>query len=471
MTTFIDLWRPSGEVDRKTYVLVGVVAFFLKNNIDRLVAAWGFHHYWGFFNYWVPLASVGRITQLSRRDASFLATMVAIALPFVWLGVAMTVKRLRSAALSAWWVIFFFFPFVNLLFFLVLSLWPEKSINHREHPSASLRAGSVTQRKTTEGFLARVVPESALGSAAVSFLITVPAGLLMAILGARLLASYGWGLFVALPFVMGFSAAVVYGIRRPRSPKECVCVACLSVALMGVGLLAFAVEGLVCLIMAMPIALPLAAFGGIFGYFVQRWRWSQAGAPAFLCMLMLFVPGLQWSEHVAPGPNPTFVVRSAVEINAPPETVWQKVIAFSEIPPPKEWIFRAGVAYPIRAEIAGHGPGAERHCVFSTGAFVEPIEIWDEPRLLKFSVSANPPPMEEWTPYAHLDTPHLHGFLVSNGGQFLLTPLPNGGTRLEGTTWYRHGLAPAGYWRIWSDMIIHKIHMRVLDHIKQESEK
>jgi hypothetical protein len=59
----------------------------------------------------------------------------------------------------------------------------------------------------------------------------------------------------------------------------------------------------------------------------------------------------------------------------------------------------------------------------------------------------------------------------SAGGQFLLTPLPGGRTRLEGTTWYRHGLAPAEYWRLWSDEIIHKIHMRVLKHIKEEAEK
>jgi hypothetical protein len=141
-----------------------------------------------------------------------------------------------------------------------------------------------------------------------------------------------------------------------------------------------------------------------------------------------------------------------------------------EIPPPKEWMFRAGIAYPIRAEILGHGPGAQRRCVFSTGAFVEPIEVWDEPHQLKFSVSSNPAPMEEWTPYAHIEPPHLHGFLMSNGGQFLLTALPNGGTRLEGTTWYRHTLWPAAYWRLWSDAISHQIHLRVLRHIRDEAE-
>jgi hypothetical protein len=235
-------------------------------------------------------------------------------------------------------------------------------------------------------------------------------------------------------------------------------------------LLALAVDGIFCLVMAMPIALPLAAIGGSFGYLVLRRHWLQEGTPAFLSVLLVFVPGVQWMEHVvAPAPS-VYEVRTAVDIQASPENVWQQVVAFAEIPPPKESMFRAGIAYPIRAEIVGSGPGAKRHCVFSTGAFVEPILVWDEPHLLKFSVTSNPAPMEEWTPYAHIEPPHLHGFLMSNGGQFLLTPLPNGGTRLEGTTWYRHSLWPAAYWRLWSDAIIHQIHLRVLRHIRDEAE-
>jgi hypothetical protein len=459
---FVDLWRPSGSVDRKSYVLVGALAFLLKNNLDRFVAAYFFHRYWGFLNYWIPVAGVRRITSLHGREAVFLETMVAIALPFVWLGVVMTLKRLRSAALPIPLVILFFFPFVNLLFFLALGLWPEQTHETPDH----------TPRRTpSETWLARVVPHTALGSAAISLLLTVPAGVLLAVLGSRLLVTYGWGLFIALPFAMGFCAAVVYGVQRPRSLRGCVGVACLSVAVLGASLLAFAIEGLICLIMAMPIAVPVAAFGGACGYVMQRRHWSQTGVPAFLSLFLLVTPSVQWTEHSLPRSNATFVARSAVEIEAPPEEVWKQVIAFSEIPPPEEWLFRAGIAYPIRAEITGRGVGAERHCVFSTGAFVEPIEVWEEPHRLKFSVTANPPPMQEWSPYARLDTPHLHRFLVSSGGQFLLTPLPNGRTRLEGTTWYRHGLGPASYWRLWSDLIIHKIHLRVLNHIKGEAER
>jgi hypothetical protein len=133
-------------------------------------------------------------------------------------------------------------------------------------------------------------------------------------------------------------------------------------------------------------------------------------------------------------------------------------------------LFRAGIAYPIRAQITGQGPGAVRNCIFSTGPFVEPIEIWDEPRLLRFGVTANPAPMQEWTPYAHIEPPHLHGYFVSEKGQFLLTPLAGGRTRLEGTTWYRHTMWPAAYWHLWSDYIIHRIHLRVLNHIREEVE-
>jgi len=435
---FADLWKPSGPIDRQVYIVVGFIGFAVKHNMDRLVATVLFHRKWELLNYWIPLNTAVRVTQLSRSEARFLATMVAISLPFVWIGVAMTIKRLRSAGLPLSLILLFFVPFLNLAFFLLLCLIPER---------ASLTENPATSRIRSSR-LAAIVPESASGSALFSLLFTVPAGLAFVTIGTRFLVNYGWGLFVAIPFTMGFAAALSYGIHQPRSLAGCIGVACLSNVLLGLALLAFAFEGIICLMMAMPIALPLACFGGVFGYLLQRWRWFQSGAPAFLSALLLVVPGIQDVEHlVAPTP-PVYIVRSAINIHASPEKVWRQVVAFSEIAPPREWVFRAGIAYPIRAEIIGSGPGAERHCVFSTGAFVEPIQDWDEPHRLKFSVTSNPAPMQEWTPYSHLDPAHLHGFLKSNGGQFLLTALPNGATRLEGTTWYVHGLWPAAYWRL-----------------------
>jgi hypothetical protein len=147
------------------------------------------------------------------------------------------------------------------------------------------------------------------------------------------------------------------------------------------------------------------------------------------------------------------------------------VIGFSELPPPSDWMLRTGIAYPVRAEIRGRGPGAIRHCIFTTGPFVEPIEVDDAPHLLRFSVSEQPPAMREWSLWPGLAPPHIDHYLVSTGGQFLLTELPGGRTRLEGTTWYHHRIWPAAYWRLYSDEIIHRIHMRVLEHVKRLSEE
>lgn len=456
--TFADLWRPSGTVDRKTYALVGLIGFACKHNMDRAVATLIFHRPWGLFNYWVPLRDVERITNLRSADALFLEGMLAFALPFIWVGVVMTLKRLRSAQLPTGLIVLFFVPFANLLFFLLLCIIPERT------------NAPIVPQPSNESWFVYLVPESAWGSAGVSLLVTVPLGLGILRLGTGVLQTYGWGVFVALPFTMGFGAGLIYGIRRNRGLKGYLTVAALSILMLGLGVLGLAVEGLVCLLMAAPIAAPIAMFGGACAYFIQTQVWPRKNEPVLACALLLFAPGVQTLEHFMHRPAEEFVVRSSIDIQASPEEVWKQVVAFSQIPSPSELMFRAGIAYPIRAEINGRGQGAERHCIFSTGAFVEPIQIWDEPHLLKFTVTSNPPPMEEWTPYGHIDTPHLHGFLESEGGQFLLTRLPDGNTRLEGTTWYQHGLWPAAYWRLWSDPIIHQIHMRVLRHIKDEAE-
>src|SRR5713226_7179344 len=134
-----DLWRSSGTIDRGPYALVGLIGFALKHNLDRLVATFVFHRPWGLFNYWVPVRNVTRITALGGADAVFLATMVALALPFVWVGVTLTAKRLRSADLPSALVLLFFVPFVNLLFFLFMSLMPARNgvVTDQERPKGS----------------------------------------------------------------------------------------------------------------------------------------------------------------------------------------------------------------------------------------------------------------------------------------------------------------------------------------------
>ncbi len=280
-----------------------------------------------------------------------------------------------------------------------------------------------------------------------------------ALLAAR--GFYGLTLFLVFPFVLG---AVTVWIAKPRTGgRAALWGLAASFAAIGVSVL-IGMEGLGCLIMFMPLALPLGALGGCMAFHAAR---SGIGARGAGMLLLIPPASLTWDAKAHP---PLYEVRSAIEIAAPAERVWSHVVTFSDLPEPAEWYFHTGLAYPQRARIEGSGGGAIRYCEFSTGAFVEPIETWDEPRLLAFRVTDNPPPMREWSPYATVTPKHLHGYLISKRGQFRLTPLAGNRTLLEGTTWYQHGLWPAPYWRWWSDAIIHRIHLRVLRHIQTLAE-
>src|SRR5215813_10343965 len=156
--TSANLLRPTGTIVLGPYALVGVVGFALKHNLDRLVATFGFHRPWGVFNYWAPVRDAAGITALTKDDIIFLGTMLALALPFIWVGVVLTLKRLRSARLPAPLVALFFVPFLNLVFFLLLCLWPKHDAEQSE------------PEKPSGWSLARIVPESRLGSAALAVL-------------------------------------------------------------------------------------------------------------------------------------------------------------------------------------------------------------------------------------------------------------------------------------------------------------
>jgi hypothetical protein len=425
----------------------------LKVNVDRLIAA--LHgRYWDPVHYWIP--SDVPLRDLSRDDVLLYLTLAAVAVPFVTAGVLLTLRRLRDAGLPAWPVALFFVPFVNILLFLVLCTLPTKTA----------RANAVDVRVRT---LDRLIPDGKWASAAAGLAFTALLSVLLTLLGTVVLETYGWGLFVGIPFMSGVLSALVFGYHEPRSAGSCVAVAVTSVWLASLLLIGLAVEGAVCILMAAPLAMVVAALGGLVGYGLQRHGPRPRSSGAY-SVLILALPALLGAE-TASGPSPVVAsVRTSIVVNAPPTVVWRHVVSFTELPLPKELLFRAGIAYPTSARIEGHGVGAVRRCRFSTGDFVEPITRWDEPWLLAFSVTSQPAPMRELSPWGDIHPPHLDGFLLSRRGQFRLRALPGGRTLLEGTTWYENRMWPAAYWQAWSDQLIHQIHRRVLEHVARQAE-
>ena len=444
-----ELWfglhRP---VTQRPYVLTGFGLMILKYAIE----AFSIYHYTGriypprdFLN---PLLSI-RQTYLAPPAPDWLGwALLILSIPFLWIAITMCVRRSIDAGRSPWLGLLVFVPVLNLIWMLLLCALPS-----RPRPVEMFESDAM---ETEHRF------RSALFGVGVSILV----GIVMLAISVYGLGDYGIGLFMGTPIMVGAVSAYLYNRPVPRGLAGSLFVAMLAISVCGLALLVIAVEGVLCLAMVFPIAAFMGMLGGLVGYAI-----AQIGPrrPATFGLPMIALPILMGAESLY-REVPLYEVRSVVEIDARPEEVWPHVVGFSELPDPPNWFFRLGIAYPMRATIKGTGVGAVRHCEFSTGPFVEPITVWDEPRRLAFDVASQPPPMNELSPYRHVHPPHLDGYLRCKRGEFRLVELPGGRTRLEGSTWYEYEIYPQDYWTLWSDLLIHRIHRRVLDHIKRLSE-
>jgi len=444
---WLRLWFSFHEpVDRRTYLLHGAGLMLFKYAVDAAVV-WAFVH-----RAWTPLTYLNPLwvlrEQLLRGAPAWLApALVFWTLPFLWIGVSMTLRRAVDAGRSPWWGLLFFVPVVNYAVMLWLALLPSRP--DQRAPAASLTAVDPRLRAGLLGVAAALA-------------ITLPTVLL----GVYLRRMYSAGLFLGTPFTIGYISAYVFNARGARSERHTLQVALLAVALAGGAMLVFALEGAVCIAMAFPLAALLALPGAMIGRAVAL---RGAGPPARAGLAALLAPLVVLaSPRQVP---PSHEVVTVVDIDAAPAVVWRHVVAFPDLPPPHEWLFRAGVAAPLRARIEGTGVGATRYCDFTTGSFVEPITVWEENRRLGFDITAQAPPMREWSPYSGVNPPHLAGYFRATHGEFRLVALPGDRTRLEGRTRYAVDMFPQSYWTLPAGRLVAMIHARVLRHIKAVAEE
>ena len=120
-------------------------------------------------------------------------------------------------------MVLFFVPVINLLFFLLLCTMGSHS--------AGAQREAMPWPETR--MLDRWIPRGAIGAAAVSIVLTIAIGFMFTVLGAEVLRSYGWELYVALPFCLGLFSVLVYGYHEPRSFGSCMSVALGPIAMLG----------------------------------------------------------------------------------------------------------------------------------------------------------------------------------------------------------------------------------------------
>ncbi len=448
MTIFASLIKP---MRRLPYILWSIAlllgAFLLLRSIsihttDRFVH---FPDTWQFLD---PLGMV-----LSQGTGLWASIAIHLVLS---LGLSLlAMQRSKDAGTDFWLGLLMLLPVIRLFVFTVFAILPsDKHTDALEIPRSTL--------------LERMIPRSRSGSAVAAILIAVLVVLPLGFVNVRVLNDYGLALFIGLPFLLGATSAYLFNYHEQHSIPASLGLAMLTISLTLLLIFLFAMEGLLCLVMAAPLVYLIAIPGALIGHALSGSIHNRGPA---MTLMVLMAPTMMAFEATNHQLEPEFKVVTSTVVQASPEVVWRELIAFSPMEEPDELLFRAGISYPVQARIEGVGVGAVRYCEFNTGPFVEPITVWNEPHLLAFDVATNPPPMTELTIYERIDAPHIEGFFHSHRGQFDLSEQVDGTVLLTGTTWYSHAIWPAWYWRFWSDAILHRIHLRVLEHIKTNAER
>jgi len=325
-----------------------------------------------------------------------------------------------------------------------------------------------------------ISPTAVAGRLVVPFVIAVAACLLLSFgliklveagklpLGLKSVGGYfGLATFLAFPFAVGVSGGAV--IRRAGGTfGQAVAAAMTLVGAVILVLCGMLMEGIVCVVMAAPIGAAIAFVGAVVGYYLARTKAADGTLQSAAWLSIVVMVAVEGWNPPAPLEATT---SSEVVINAPAARVWAELHDIRDLPATDNFLFQFGIAHPMGTVTDGQGVGAARLCKLSTGDMPEIITVWKPGQELRFKVLSTPPSMRETGFFGQtIDTTHIHSAYASLDGGFKLTTLPDGRTKLVGESHYLLNIAPASYWNLWTEEIVHMVQRRVLEHVKTRAE-
>lgn len=434
----------NGRIARWPYVLL-VPALFLSQHLIVLGL---------YAAYYRPLPTgaafiltpLRYVAQIPAAPGALMLAALAGMLCVAWLLTALSFRRAATAGYDAWIAAATVAPGLQLAAYAFLALAPTRDPASQAGP---LPTGPATWRLAAEGMLVGI---------------TVTLGVVA--LGALFFRTYGFGIFVLSPFVIGMTAGYLANRRQDVGGWATARIVLGALLLGGLALIAAALEGVICLIMAAPLAMAVAFPGALIGRGLAQRRASKTGT----ALMSVTVLPLSLLAEVALPPSVIFTGHQSVVIDAPPDAVWQALVEMESIEAPPPLPFRLGVSYPVGARIEGEGVGARRIGEFSTGQAVERVTAWQPGRKLTFDVVSSPPAMKELSPYDQVHAPHVVGYFDTVWTSFELAPLPDDKTRLTLRSEHELKLDPVLYWLPITRLVVAAGHRRVLDHVRHEAE-
>jgi hypothetical protein len=399
---------------------------------------------WSF--YVMPLRS---LVTLERPSNLLLLAALSYLLIATWALTALTFRRAADAGIAEGMAVLAIAPLFQLPAILIGCLAPSRNM---QAPSPASNGGA---------------QDHGWAAAAQGVVAGMALALIAVALGALVFGTYGYGLFVASPFVIGITTAYLANRKGDLGGSRTAGLVAGATALGGIALVIAALEGLVCIVLASPLGFGVALAGGVCGRAIALARRRSAAQTVPALALLPLVFALESAVQT----TTSFDTVQTIAVNAPPEAVWQAIVHMAPIEEPPALQFRLGVAYPLSGELLGEGVGATRRGVFSTGTAIERVTEWIPNRKLAFAVLTDVPAMRELSPYEHVHAPHVVGYFNSRLTSFELVPRSDGGTDVVERTSHELKLEPVLYWLPVARWVVQQNNARVLAHIRRQAER
>lgn len=434
-----------GRIGRLPYALGSAAAFFSQH-----LATWAVLKSQGITllpDLWFAFVPLRSLVFQGNLPSPLLLVAFGYLLIVAWVLAALAYQRAADADINVWIAAAAFAPFLQIPVIVYLSYLPTAAT------AAAQPRGAAELRFHLPGFVYGVIACTGVTIAAVT-------------LSTLLFSSYGVGIFLIAPFVIGAITAYLMNLRSDLGARNTNLLLAAATVMAAIGLVAVALEGIFCIILIAPLAFGLAVLGGIMGRAIAN---STQRPPRQMLTGFAVLPLMFAVEALLP-PETTFETRETITVSAPPAAVWASLLRMDIIAEPAALPFRLGVAHPIRGEVVGEGVGALRRGEFSTGIAIERVTEWVPERTLAFVVEQDVPAMRELSPYHHVHAPHATGYFRTTLTRFDLVPQPDGGTQIVEHTSHLLKLEPVLYWLPMVRLIVHMNNSRVLRHVKRQAE-
>ncbi|MCO4292630.1 hypothetical protein NF867_07140 [Solitalea sp. MAHUQ-68] len=271
-----------------------------------------------------------------------------------------------------------------------------------------------------------------------------------------------------VPFVIGFITA--YYNREASYAGKIVAISMPLFSIIGVVFISlfFGMEGIICVLMALPIFALMALTGGFFGMILFKRRKNKAMVSFIMFIPFVIAP----IEHYFGLNEKIFTEHTTILINSSKDRVWQNITRVKEISEPENNIslFQIlGFPRPIKAELDTIAVGGVRKAIFAKGLFfTETVTKVIPNKNLTFTIEADPNSI----PPTALDEHVMVGgkYFDVMEGKYEIEEITNNKIALHLTSKFRLSTNFNFYSGLWSKLIMRDIQKNILNIIKVRSE-